>query len=701
MVTLKIENGYEVMQDVHSLGENFGIYKPDFNAYAQANSHCISPFEPIERLSHLQLLFSEHPYYGRENRYFNIAPWWYRVRFHVPANVPKHCVLRVGAADYFCDVYLNGEKLGSHEGYFSSFEFNADKHILPGQVNTCVIKVSAPWDEEKHDGATPIRCWNIIRNQIKGTYEHADSFLTRDINPIGLWKGLELDFYEDCRIGKVDTLATLNGDDGILKIKTQLDGEGGVIRARLFNHRTGELVAEKIGEKNIEIAIQNVEKWQCADHGPCGLYRLAVSLEENGEVRQTVSRNIGFRSIRLERTAERTAYYLNGKRLYIRGTTYFPEVYVSRMDKRRYRHDLQLLKAAGMNMIRIHVHVENKELYDLCDEMGMLVIQDSDLNWVSVRTDEFAARALQLFSEMLEMLAHHPCISTWVLYNEPDRAHNDYYMNIQPTPQMEIMAHERTPGIPTIRGSYVAESAHSGDSHNYTGSLYGETSNYLDKINNEKFNTEFGFDAPASLVNLQSMPVLSKTLNLTKEEIDEINNYQYRYTKYFIEDYRSNKYEPCSGYMQFLYSDPLPTSFYGAVDWWGSFKGAYLAMLESNQPFAAIFTCRGTPGKIYAVNDTQQSVKANLLIMVTDKNGTLLTNKTETFDLNADSKVELGSLDMVEKGCTVYLSMRDERGMILAENKYVNPLEHPKHPEGHPSYMDNNFCMHLYRNRKN
>lgn len=701
MYTIRLEKGYRIMQDVHGLGECFHVYNPDFNAYAAANSHCISPFEPIDRLGHLQLLFSEHPYYGRENRYFNYAPWWYRIDFEVPADAPDHCVLRVGAADYFCDVYLNGNKLGSHEGYFASFEFCADEFIRRGEINTCVLKVSAPWDEEKHDGANPDRCWNIVRNQIKGTYEHADSFLSRDINPIGLLKCVELDFFDNARIRKLDIHAQVIGNVGKLTASAEFDGHGGTLRARLYNQRTGELVAKETALEHFEILVTNVELWQCPEHGSCGLYRLEVDLLEDDKVIQTVKRSIGFRTIELRRTKERTEYYLNGKRLYIRGTTYFPEVFVSRMDLRKYRHDLQLLRDAGINMIRIHVHVENPEFYDLCDELGMLVMQDSDLNWVSVRSDAFTARVLGVFSEMLDLLGSHPCIATWVLFNEPDRGNSDYFMSVQPAPQMEDMAHDRFPEIPTIRGSYVVEELHSGDSHNYTGSLYGENQHYLDKVNNEKFNTEFGFDAPASLKNLQSMPELARVLNLTQEEIDEVDYYQYRLIKHFIDDYRSHKYDKCSGYMQFLFTDPLPTSFFGAIDWWGSLKGAFQAMKESNQPVSTFYTCSDKPGKLYAVNDTQWDINAKLCAFVTDADGKLVEKKEYDFLLGKDSLVELGELNEVKKGSTVFLRLYNMEGKTIAENRYVDPLTHPSHPLGHPGRMNNEYGMHLYRLRTN
>lgn len=697
MTSIKIDTGYQLMQDVHSLGEHFGIYKPEFDAKGQANSHCISPFEPIAHLGHLQLLLEKQPYFGRNLRYFNYAPWWYKVKFFVPADAPKKCVLRVGAADYFCDVYLNGVKLGAHEGYFAPFEFRADDAVKRGCENVAVLRVSSPWDEEKHDGASAIRCWNIIRNMMKGTYEHADSFLSRDVNPVGLLEGIQLDFFDEARIAGVQVNARLEGDDGRLCARVALDGDGGALRLRLTDARTGELVAKAASERDFDVRVERVNKWTTPDRGECGLYKLEIQLIENGKAVQTVTRTVGFRTIDLVRTNERTEYYLNGERLYVRGATYFPEVYVSRMDKSRYLHDLTLLKAAGMNMIRVHVHVENSALYELCDEMGMLVMQDTDLNWVQNRSDEFAARALNVFDDMISTLGHHPCIATWVLYNEPDRRYDDFYMNVQPAPQMEAMAREKTPGIPTIRGSYIWDAAHSGDSHNYTGSLYGEEQHYLDKQNNEKLNTEFGFDSPGGEKNLQSIHEVWAKLNKTQAEIDVIDEYQYRYTKHFIEHYRVHKYDKCAGYIQFLFSDPVPASFYGALDWWGAPKGAYRAMLESNQPFAAILEHDTQARALWAVSDVNYDVRARLVTVSADSNGNILARVSDEFLLPADDKVRVRAFTDVAKGGVVALALYDaDTGRLLSSNRYVDPLTHPKHPAGHPDRMNNDLTMHLF-----
>src|SRR6516162_8613175 len=77
--SIDLREGWSVLQDVNDRGEHLGIFRQDWNPYAVGPA--ISDWQPISRLAHLQLLFGVQPYFGRELRYFNEAPWWYRLQF--------------------------------------------------------------------------------------------------------------------------------------------------------------------------------------------------------------------------------------------------------------------------------------------------------------------------------------------------------------------------------------------------------------------------------------------------------------------------------------------------------------------------------------------------------------------------------------------------------------------------------------------
>src|SRR5215467_6376681 len=159
---ISLTSGWRVTQDVRQLGEENGWYKPDFS----------DDWQRIDRLVHLQLLMAPQPYFGRNLRYFNDAPWWYRLEFSTP-DVARTATLRFEGVDYFAKVWLNGTLLGEHEGYSDPFGFEVGKLLRKDRSNVLVVKVSSPWDHQYDNPADPV--FSVVRNLLKGSYEHADT----------------------------------------------------------------------------------------------------------------------------------------------------------------------------------------------------------------------------------------------------------------------------------------------------------------------------------------------------------------------------------------------------------------------------------------------------------------------------------------------------------------------------------------------
>ena len=69
---------------------------------------------------------------------------WYWLRFELPAfRDTRHVLLKFGAVDYFCEVFINGVSIGTHEGGYTPFSFEITSAIHPG-ANELMIRVSGP-----------------------------------------------------------------------------------------------------------------------------------------------------------------------------------------------------------------------------------------------------------------------------------------------------------------------------------------------------------------------------------------------------------------------------------------------------------------------------------------------------------------------------------------------------------------------------
>ena len=85
-------------------------------------------------------------YQSKDLSLINQKEWWYRKQFTVgKSESGKLLRLMFDGVDYFASVWLNGEKLGEHEGGYVSFSYNITGKVRFGEPNVLAIKVTCPW----------------------------------------------------------------------------------------------------------------------------------------------------------------------------------------------------------------------------------------------------------------------------------------------------------------------------------------------------------------------------------------------------------------------------------------------------------------------------------------------------------------------------------------------------------------------------
>lgn len=708
-MTQTLANGWRVLQDVHDSGERLGLYRDAVQLDVLGAE--LSEWTPIDRLVHLQLELSGTPYWGRELRHFNQAPWWYRNEFDVAQTaLGALTFLRFEHADYYASVWLNGEFLGTHEGYALPFEFDVSDVIRPG-ANVLHVRVSSPWDEKVAAGDDGRRFAQIVRGMAKGTYEHDDGFIQRDVNPIGLYGAVAVRFSPRIRVrrprvsyewdspaqvrvrvtGAIDAVGPA-ADQVTLTIS---DPDGAVVGTATSAVAPDTTYGETL-------VVTDVRRWETWDRGEQPLYTVQVACGGEAESVRT-----GFRSIEMVRTEDETTLVLNGHPLFVRGSNYFSDAYLSSVDEARYRRDLEAARRAGINLLRIHVHTERPVFYELCDELGIGLMQESDFNWMHPTSPAWSERLVKIFSDTVELLLPSPSVLLWSCMNEPaaepgaaDADLHAFFKDVRPGPQLVGVLRSQDPSRPYIRSSGTVSDADSGDSHTFFGSLHGEDTHYTDIDGHvEFFNSEFGMDAPGDAKNLRATGRLFERIGALAPLIPAIQHYQYRFLKYYIDHYRVQKFRPCSGYMQFTLTDLAPTSFYGVIDWWGDPKAGYRALEESNQPVAVILEqTAGRTRAVWLVNDTlQELADVEVSWRVTSADGDVVAEGADIVSCPANGGVAVTSLEFDASKGHIDVELRALiAGGQAAVNRYVDVFGHPIHPAGHPTRISHEFGVRLF-----
>ncbi len=712
-----LEKNWFVLQDIHDAGEQLHLYNND--DFLTMIGPQMSEWEAIPELKHLQLLFSKTPYWGRELRYFNDAPWWYKNEFFIDDATADCYIITFTNVDYYCKVWLNGVFIGAHEGYSAPFSYTVTPHVKTGCKNRLIVKVWSPWDAKVDQDNQMRRTTDVFRNMVKGTYEHSDTFIPRDVNPVGIYGSVTLkSFRQAWFLAKPEFSYTLSDHlkDAAISFKASVEicGASSVtLHMECIDNYTKDKVfkaACPVSRKDTyltEDLLKDVNLWSTWDQGTPYTYQIAMWLEDgDGRVLDKYTEITGFRKVEMIRDENQTTFLLNQHQFYVRGTAYFADNYLSAMSLNRYRRDILAIKSCGFNIIRVHVHVDLPAFYELCTEMGIGIMHDSEYNWAHPFTDEFAQRFIQLYLETVDMLKNHPSLLCWICMNEPGlldteasatRSHSRS-MDVTPGPILYESVCRHDPTRPVIKGSFCADDPDSGDSHNYLGSLRGEATHYSDIYGTfEKLNTEYGFDAPPYGESLIKAPAVYERLRKMMPDIPQIQNYQYQLLKYYTEHYRMQKYTPNSGYVQFLFSDIGPTSYYGLYDWWGIPKKGLNAMLESNMPIGIFLKYRNQIDAVYAVNDFQEDVGLCTAVWhITDScRNTLGRGESEIY-LGKDEKVLIAELgERFGDDVDVFLLLK-KGSNIIAHNHYEDIYHMPPHPAGHPARMSHEFGIRLY-----
>jgi len=719
-VKIDLSKEWFILQDVYDTAEKLGL--AEHEDFMTLQGPQISEWERLPELKHLQLVFSKQPYWGRELRYFNEAPWWYKKEFSLSLAEGEHVELGFTNVDYYCKVWLNGRYLGEHEGYSAPFSFDVDDVVNRNGRNRLIVKVWSPWEKKVAGDILERRTFLVYRNMVKGTYEHSDTFIQRDVNPVGIYGSVSLTIRPGAGFRETPEFSYVLEDDlknAELSLKVKIKKpQPGVIDWTVIDCLTGKAVycQKKHIMEEPEILLdgrmENVRLWSTWDKGTPFCYQIQVKLfDEAGKILDEYKEKTGFRKIEMLRDRETTRFILNGENFYMRGTAYFPDAYVSAMNPQRYKRDLLQIKNSGFNMLRVHVHVDLPIFYELCDELGLGIMHDSEYNWMHPVSDEFADRFIKIYLETVDMLKKHPSLLCWICMNEPgnltvlptpktDRA-DCAAMKVSPGPKLFQAVCEHDPTRPVIKGSFCEYDPNSGDSHNYTGSLDGADGHYSDIYGTtEKMNTEFGFDAPPCIENLKMMPPVYSRLEPILEKIPQIQDYQYHLLKYFIEHYRMQKYKPNAGYVQFLFNDMCPQTFYGIYDYWGLPKKGLEAVLESNMPLGIFARFKDTLDEIYVVNDYNYALGDCMVsYSIADENGKEVAGETKEIFIKEDCLVRAWKLDKsICKGRIYNVSLCiEQNGKILHQNHYNDIFYMPEHTQGHPTRMSHETGCRLYQ----
>ena len=358
----------------------------------------------------------------------------YRRDIEIPANWDNRDIyLHIGGAKSGLYVYLNGKEVGYSEDSKNPAEFLINKYLQPGK-NVLTLKIFR-WSTGSY-----LECQDFWRM----------SGIERDVF---LWSQPKASIQDFRVVSTLDDTYT----NGIFKLAVDLKNHTQKTKNLNVGYELldakGNLMASEANDiwvspaspqtASFEYDLKNVAPWS-AEHP--NLYKLLMTIKEDGKVIEVVPFNVGFRRFemkQIDQAAENgkpyTVLLFNGQPVKFKGVNiheHNPETghYVT---EELMRKDFELMKQNNINAVRLCHYPQDRKFYELCDEYGLYVYDEANIEshgmYYSLKkggtlgnNPEWLIPHMDRTMNMYERNKNYPSVTFWSLGNEAGNGYNFY-----------------------------------------------------------------------------------------------------------------------------------------------------------------------------------------------------------------------------------------------------------------------------------
>lgn len=324
----------------------------------------------------------------------------YRKEIELPADWKERQIMaHFGSVTSNMYLWVNGKFVGYSEDSKLEAEFDLTKYLRPGK--------------------------NIIAFQVfrwcDGTYlEDQDFFRYSGVGRDCYLYTRTANHIEDIRITP-DLDAQYK--DGTLQIDIQMKGKG-TVDLKLLDKEGKEVTTAQVkgsGKQTASMTVSNPAKWTAETPN---LYTLVANLQENGKIIESIPVKVGFRKIELKNGQ----ILVNGQAVLFKGADRHEmdpdKGYV--VSRERMIQDIKRMKELNINAVRTCHYPDNNLWYDLCDEYGIYVVAEANIeshgmgygDETLAKNPLFAKAHLERNQRNVQRGYNHPSIIFWSLGNE-------------------------------------------------------------------------------------------------------------------------------------------------------------------------------------------------------------------------------------------------------------------------------------------
>ncbi len=353
---------------------------------------------------------------------------WYRKKLTIPAGKDGGKVFLYFEGVYNrSEVYINGHLLGKRPNGYVSFYYDATPVVRFDQENTLAVRVD-------HSRSADSRWYT-------GSGIYRNVFLIRSnpvhIAPWGVFARPQNAGEKTARVAVDTEIRNETAADATITVRHELLSAEGAVVATATENLT--VRASSTGASRLALEVAGARLWSVDD--PC-LHRLETVVTQDGRPIDRATTRTGIRAFSFDPDK---GFALNGAPMKMKGVCLHHDAGAlgAAVPRAVWKKRLQTLKSLGCNAIRTSHNPQAPDLYDLCDELGLLVLDEAFDEWEFPKRkwlrgwnvgepgfegshDFFEEWSSRDIADMTRRDRNHPSIFAWSIGNEVDYPNDPY-----------------------------------------------------------------------------------------------------------------------------------------------------------------------------------------------------------------------------------------------------------------------------------
>ena len=326
---------------------------------------------------------------------------WYRKTFVASNSLEgKNVYLNFDGVYMNSTVWVNGQEVGTRPYGYISFSYDITPYLIYGKENTIAVRV----DNSDQPNSRWYSGCGIFR---KVTLRVADCI------HVANWRVFARCIKENELAVSTTLVNGSNDQPETIEILSELLDDNGVVVSYAKSVAGSDFTCEQT------LPLHDPNIWSLTSPY---LYKLKTTILVDGKPVDTCSNNVGIRTIEFNPDK---GFFLNGEHVKLNGVCLHHDLGAlgSAVNRSALKRQLTIMKEMGVNSVRCSHNPPSLELLDLCDEMGILVMDEAFDMWRQRKTERDYARFFEQWHErdLTDLVVrdrNHPCIIMWSIGNE-------------------------------------------------------------------------------------------------------------------------------------------------------------------------------------------------------------------------------------------------------------------------------------------